>query len=190
MNRLRAKKAEPKAESKLYGLLAKFDRQEDLITAVNRAYEVGYRDFDTYTPYPVEELSHAMRLKSSPLPFLIAAGGAIGAISGMAMQAFATVIDYPLNIGGRPLFSWPAYIPIAFELTILFAALSGVLGLFVLTRLPQPYHPVFNSEDFNQHGSQDAFYLSIEARDPQFNLERTRQFMEGLGSVQVSEIEA
>ena len=190
MNRIRAKKDAPKETPKTYGLLAKFERQEDLIAAVNRAYEAGYRDLDAYTPYPVEELSRALRLKSSPLPYLIAAGGAMGALSGFAMQAYAQAIDYPQNIGGRPMLSWPAYIPITFELTILLAALAGVLGLFVLTRLPQPYHPLFNSEDFNEHGSQDAFYLGIEAKDPKFDLQNTRQFMESLGSPLVSEIEA
>jgi hypothetical protein len=173
-----------------YGLLAKFDTQEALITAANRTYSQGYRKFDAYSPYPVEELANAMHLKSSPLPFVILGGGLLGGIGGFLMMAFATVIDYPVNIGGRPLFSWPAYIPITFELTVLFAALSGVLGLFVATRFPQPYHPVFNSEDFNEHGSRDAFYLSIETSDPLFNPERTRRFLEELGSVQVSEIEA
>lgn len=177
------------AERKLYGLLAKFETQEALVSAVNRAYEAGYRQFDAYSPYPIEDLSHAMRLKPSPLPLVILAGGASGALGGFLMQTFATVIDYPQNIGGRPLFSWPTYIPIAFELTILLAALAGVLGLFFFTRLPMPYHPVFNSEDFNQHASQDGFYLGIEARDPQFDSARTRRLMEDLGSVQVSEIE-
>lgn len=181
---------ENKTSSNLYGLLAKFDTPEELVAATRRAYEVGYRKFDAYTPYPVEGLSQAMHLKPSPIPYLILAGGLIGGISGFGMQAFATVIHYPLNIGGRPLFSWPAYIPITFEMTILLAAVTGFLALFFFARFPQPYHPVFRSEDFNRHASQDAFYLGIEAADPQFNLEKTRQFMEETGSVQVSEIEA
>ena len=177
-------------DQNLFGLLAKFDHQEDLIQAAERTYGAGYRKFDAYSPYPVEELARAMHLKSSPLPFLILAGGLAGGGGAFLMMTFATVIDYPLNIGGRPLFSWPAYIPITFELTVLMAALAGVLGLFAFTRFPQPYHPLFNSEDFNAHGSQDAFYLSIEASDPMFNLERTRRFLEEMGSTQVSEIEA
>jgi hypothetical protein len=176
-------------ERNLYGLLAKFETHEGLVAATNRVYEEGYRHFDAYTPYPIEELDHAMRLKPSLLPYVILAGGIAGAVGGFAMQTFATVIDYPLNIGGRPLFSWPTYIPITFELTILLAALAGIGGLFFFTRFPQPYHPVFNSEDFNQHASQDAFYLGIEARDPQFDPDRTRRLMEDLGSVLVSEIE-
>lgn len=174
---------------KLYGLLAKFENHEELVAAAHQAYEAGYRQFDAYSPYPIEELNHAMRIKPSPLPYFVLAGGVAGAAGGFLMQTYATVIDYPLNIGGRPMFSWPAYIPITFEMTILLAAIAGILGLFYFTRFPQPYHPVFNSEDFNQHASQDAFYLGVEARDPQFDLDRTRQFMEGLGSIQVSEIE-
>ena len=174
----------------LYGLLAKFDNPEDLVRASNRTVEAGYKKFDTYTPYPVEGLARAMRLKPSPLPLLILAGGVLGAIGGFLMQAFATVLDNPYNIGGRPLFSWPAYIPIAFEVTVLSAAVFGFLGLFVMNRLPQPYHPVFNSEDFNEHATQDGFYLDIEANDPKFDIDSTRKFLEDLGSIQVSEIEA
>lgn len=174
----------------LFGLLAKFDNQEDLVAAARRAYDAGYRKFDAYTPYPVEGLSEAMHLKGSILPYIILAGGVVGGLTGFLMQTFATVIDYPLNIGGRPLFSWPSYIPITFEMTILFAAIAGVLGLFVVTRFPQPYHPVFNSEDFNAHASQDGFYLGIEASDPGFNLEQTRSFLQSLGSVLITEIEA
>lgn len=178
-----------KKDRKLYGLLAKFEKHEDLVAASSRVYEAGYRHFDAYSPYPIEELDHAMRLKPSPLPYVILAGGLTGAVAGFLMQAYATVIDYPMNIGGRPLFSWPTYIPITFELTILLAAFAGIGGLFFFTRFPQPYHPVFNSEDFIQHASQDAFYLGVEARDPQFDLDRTRRLMEDLGSVQVTEIE-
>jgi Alternative complex III, ActD subunit len=164
-----------------YGLLAKFNNQEDLITAARRTYETGYRRFDTFSPYPVPELAEAMHLRSSPLPFVILAGGIIGMVGAFFMMTFATVVDYPINIGGRPLFSWPAYIPITFELTVLFASFAGILGMFIVTRFPMPYHPIFNSDDF---------YLSIEASDPMYNLERTRSFLENLGSAQVTEVEA
>jgi hypothetical protein len=173
-----------------YGLLAKFDTLESLLAATRQAYEDGYRKFDAYTPYPVEGLSQAMHLKSSPLPYVILLGGILGAVGGFFMLTYATVVDNRFNIGGRPYFSWPAYIPITFELTILLAALAGILGLFIVTRFPQPYHPVFNSEDFRQHASQDAFYLSIEASDPHYDLERTRQFLQGVGSSLVTEIDA
>lgn len=179
-----------KKQPKLYGLLAKFDTPENLVMAARRVVQAGYRRFDAYAPYPVEELDHAMHLKPSPLPYVILAGGLLGGIGGFFMQTYATVIDLPLNIGGRPLFSWPAYIPVTFELTVLLAAFAGILGLFVVTRFPQPYHPLFRSEDFIEHGSSDSFYLDIEASDPNFTLERTRQFLLDLGALQVSEIEA
>ena len=179
-----------KEKQKLYGLLAKFETQEELIAATKRVSDAGYRQFDTYSPYPIEELSQAMNLKPSPLPYIILAGDFLGVVGGFAMQAFATVMDYPLNIGGRPAFSWPTYIPITFELTILLAATFGVLGLFALTRFPQPYHPVFNSGIFNEHGSQDGFYLDIQVSDPKFKLDETRRFLSELGSSLVSEIEA
>jgi hypothetical protein len=177
-------------ETKPYALLAKFESAEALVSAARQVQEAGYNKFDAYTPFPVEDLPQAMRLKPSPMPWLVLAGGVAGALTGFGMQTFATVIDYPLNIGGRPLFAWPAYIPISFELTILLGALAGVLGLFVLTRLPQPYHPVFNSPDFLEHASQDAFYLEIETSDPQFNADETRRFLEGLSPASVVEIEA
>lgn len=174
----------------LYGLLARFETQEDLVLAAERVYEAGFRRFDTYTPYPVEGLSHAMRLRPSPIPLMVLGGGLAGGVGAFLMQVYATVIDYPMNIGGRPLFSWPAYIPITFEVTILLGALAGVLGLFLLTRFPQPYHPVFRSDDFRAHASQDAFYLSIEARDPEFDLDTTRRMLQDLGSTHVTELEA
>ena len=176
--------------NKLYGLLAKFDTQEQLVAATNRTYEAGYRRFDAYSPYPIEGLGHAMGLRASPIPLIILGGAVAGGLLGFLMQTFATVYDYPYNIGGRPAFSWPLYIPIAFETTILFGALAGVLALFFFTRFPQPYHPVFRSEDFQAHASQDAFYLGIEASDPKFDLERTRSFLQEMGSIQVSELEA
>jgi len=183
-------KSKDQPKRKLYGLLAKFNTQEELITAVERVVQSGYSRFDAYSPYPVDELSQAMRLKPSSLPLVILSGGILGALGGFFMQTYATVVDLPLNIGGRPLFSWPTYIPITFELTVLLGAFFGIGGLFIATRFPQPYHPVFNSEDFTEHGSQDAFYLDIEANDPSFDLERTRLFMQGLGAVMVTEIEA
>jgi hypothetical protein len=174
----------------VYGLLARFDSQEDLLRAASQTYQAGYRKFDAYTPYPVEGLSQVMGLKPSLLPLFMLGGGITGALAGVLMQAYAQVIDYPLNIGGRPLISWPTYIPIAFELTILLAALGGIAGLFLFTRLPQPYHPVFNFEDFIEHGSVDGFYLGIEGSDPKYDPDRTRKFIEGLNPVQLAEVEA
>lgn len=177
-------------EAKLYGLLARFDTPEELTAAADQAYQAGYRKLDTYSPYPIHSLSNAMRLKPSPMPFIILAGALAGAALAFGGQTFASVIDYPLNIGGRPLFSWPAYIPITFELAVLLGAVAGVLALFAFTRFPQPYHPVFRSEDFNAHASIDGFYLSIEADDSQFDLEKTRQFLQEAGSSLITELEA
>lgn len=179
-----------RVDPNLYGLLAKFDSPEALIRASNRAAEAGYEKFDAYSPYPVEGLAHVMRLKPSPLPYLFLIGGVLGGVGAFLMMTFATVVDNPYNAGGRPLFSWPTYIPITFELIVLTAALFGFFGLFLVNRFPQPYHPVFNSDDFNEHASQDSFYLDIEASDPKFDLDDTRKFLEELGSIQVSEIEA
>jgi Protein of unknown function (DUF3341) len=174
----------------IYGLLARFADPEMLVSAAQRAAEAGYRRMDAYTPFPVEGLAEALRLKPSILPYAVLAGGITGGLLGFLMQVYATVVSYPLNIGGRPLNSWLAYIPITFELTVLLAAFGGIIGLLIATRLPQPYHPVFNVEDFQKHGSQDGFYLGIEASDPDFNLTDTRKFLESLGATLVSEIEA
>jgi hypothetical protein len=174
----------------IFGLLARFPDPETLVHAVRQVTEAGYRHMDAYTPFPLEGLADAMRLKPSRLPYAVLAGGIIGGLLGFFMQYFATVINLPLNIGGRPLNSWPAYIPITFELTILLAAFGGVIGLFIVTRFPQPYHPVFNVEDFQKHGSQDGFYLGIEARDPKFDMIETRKFLDSLGAILVSEVEA
>jgi len=178
-----------KETSKIYGLLARFPEPETLLRAARQMTEAGYRRLDAYTPFPVEGLAEVMRWKPSILPFAVLGGGISGGLIGFFMQYFATAIHWPLNIGGKPLNSWPAYIPIAFELTILLAAFGGVLGLFVVARFPQPYHPVFNVEDFRKHGSQDGFYLGIEARDPKFNLAETRKSLEDLGAILVAEIE-
>lgn len=175
---------------KVFGILARFPDPETLVNAAQRATHSGYRNLDAYTPFPVEGLAEALHLKPSKIPLAVLAGGIIGAVSGYFMQFFASVIHMPLNIGGRPLHSWPAFIPITFELTILMAAFGGVIALFVATRFPQPYHPVFNVEDFQKHGSQDGFYLGIEARDPKFDLVQTQKFLESLGAILVSEIEA
>ena len=152
-----------KKQPKLYGLLAKFDTPENLVSAARRVVQAGYRKFDAYTPYPVEELDRAMRLKPSPLPYVILAGGILGRVGGFFMQAYATVVDLPLNIGGRPLFSWPTYIPISFELTILLAAFAGVLGLFAVTRLPVDANGRVSVADFERSLRSDTVFASVMA---------------------------
>lgn len=175
---------------KIFGVLARFPDPETLVSATKHVTQAGFRNLDAYSPFPVEGLSDALRLKPSKIPLAVLAGGIIGGVLGYFMQFYAMVIHLPLNIGGRPLHSWPAFIPITFELTILIAAIGGVIALFIATGFPQPYHPVFNVEDFQKHGSQDGFYLGIEARDPKYDPVQTRDFLENLGATLITEIEA
>lgn len=172
----------------IYGLLAEFRTSEQLLNASKKAYAEGYRQMDAYTPFPVHGLSEAIGFNKTKLPMIVLIGAIVGLIVGFGMQYFASVIHYPLNIGGRPLNSWPSFIPITFELTILFAAFSAVLGMFALNGLPMPYHPVFNVERFAM-ASKDCFFLCIESADPKFDLNVTKTFLHGLQPAEVFEIE-
>ncbi len=174
-----------KKDPKIYGLVAEFDSSEGILAAATRAHAEGYRVMDAYTPFPVHGLCEAVGQKRTRLPLIVLLGGLSGAVGGFSMQYFANVIHYPLNIGGRPHNSWPAFIIPTFEMTILFAALSAVLGMLALNGLPQPYHPLFNVPSFDL-ASRSHFFLCIEHKDPKFNLEATRQFLEGLGARSVS----
>jgi hypothetical protein len=171
----------------LYGLMAEFDSSEMLIQAVDAAREAGYQKMDAYSPHPVEGLAEALGYRPGKLAPIVLAGGVLGAAAGYGMQYYSMVIDYPLNVGGRPLHSWPAFIPITFELTILFAAFAAVLGMFALNGLPQPYHPVFNVPNFEM-ATRSHFFLAIETQDELFDLVETRRFLEETGANVVSEI--
>ncbi len=171
----------------LYGLMAEFAEADGLLAASEKVRDAGYHDFDAYTPFPIDGLGEAVGHKRSPIPILVFAGGLTGALTAFGMMYSSSVIFYPINSGGRPLNSWPAFIPITFELTILFAALTAVVSMFFLNKLPMPYHPVFNVPAF-QRASQDRFFLCIEADDPKFDLAKTRAFLEGLGPEKVSEV--
>jgi hypothetical protein len=165
--------------SGLYGLIAEFEDPNALVAATRRAHDAGYRCMDAYSPYPIEELHEALGAHHTRLPLIVLIGGICGCLGGYLLQYWASTMAYPLNVGGKPLHSWPAFIPITFECTILVAALSAVFGMLALNGLPMPYHPVFNVTRFAL-ASRNRFFLCIEARDPQFDLDETRRFMETL----------
>jgi len=171
----------------IYGLMAKFDSPEAVLAATRSAREAGYKKMEAYTPFPIEELADLLDFKPK-IQYLVFIGGVIGAISGFALQYYASVISYPIIVGGRPFNSWPAFIIVIFELTILFAGLTAVFGTLGLSGFPLPYHSVFNVKDFREV-SRDKFFLCIEARDPRFDLDRTRAFLESLSPEAVTEVQ-
>jgi hypothetical protein len=171
----------------LYGLLAEFDDASALVAAAHRVREEGYTRTDGYSPFPIEELAEALGARHTRLPLLVLIGGLTGCVGGYLLQAWPAVFGYPMNVGGRPDHSWPAFVPVTFELTILAAALTAVLGMLALNGLPMPYHPVFHVERFAL-ATRDRFFLSIEAADPKFDLEATRAFLHSLGPREVTEV--
>jgi len=171
----------------LYGLMAEFDDATTLVAAAHRAHAEGYRRMDAYSPFPIEELHDALGMGQTKLPLIVLIGGLVGCLGGYALQYWVSAIAYPLNIGGKPLHSWPAFIPVTFECTILAAALSCVLGMLALNGLPMPYHPVFNLPRFAL-ASRNRFFLCIESKDPKFDIEATRRFLETLNPREVSTV--
>lgn len=172
----------------LYGVMAEFDNPSDLVAAARDVYDAGYRRINGYSPYPIEELSEAIGFTRTSLPLIVFIGGVIGGLGGFFMQYWIEVINYPIIVGGKPYNSWPAFLPITFECTVLVAAFSAVLGMLVLNKLPQPYHPVFNAPNFAL-ATRDRFFLAVEANDPKFDHDTVVQLLKSLGAQDVTDVE-
>lgn len=174
-------------EPEICGLLVEFEKSEHLIEAIRKARRAGYRRMEAYTPFPVKEVSDSLGFTKTALPMVVLIGGIVGAICGFALQYWVQVIEYPINVGGKPYNSWPSFIIVTFEMTILFAALAAVLGMFALNGLPYPHHPLFNVPAFDR-ASHDRFFLYVLERDPRFDLADTTDFLRGLNPVDVYEV--
>jgi Alternative complex III, ActD subunit len=174
--------------SAIHGLMAEFEDPKALVAAAKRTYAAGYRNIDTFSPYPIEDAWEAIGHHDRRLSFIVLAGGLAGLLTGLGLQEWVHQVAYPVNIAGKPLNSWPQFIPVVFELTILFAALAAVIGMIVLNGLPQPYHPAFNVEAFAR-ASRDRFFLLVESTDPRFDRQTTAEFLKGLNATEVNEVE-
>ncbi len=175
-------------EKKIFGILAEFDTATEMVDAAREIRDAGYKKTDAFSPFPLHEIDEALGIKRSILPFLVLGGGFAGLMTGLSLEIFVHYFEYPLNIGGRPYISLPSFIPPAYELTILFSAFTAVFGMLFLNGLPQPYHPVFNVPRFAL-ASREKFFLLIETKDPQFDYEKTRSFMESLNPQEVFDVE-
>jgi hypothetical protein len=171
----------------IYGLMAEFDNPTDLVVAARKTYEAGYKKIDAYSPFPIEELSEAIGFHHNGVPLVVLVGGILGCISGFALQWWIATISYPVNVGGRPYLSTPAFIVVTFEMTILFAVLAAVFGMLALNGLPMPYHPVFNVPRF-AFATKDRFFLIVFSSDPRYNAIATRDFLESLAPRSISEV--
>lgn len=175
-------------EKKLYGLMAEFDTTTEIVEAAEKVRDAGYTKTDAFSPFPIHEMDEALGIKRSILSFLVFGGGIMGGLAGFGLTFWTHVIEYPIMVAGRPHFSFPAFIPPIFELTILFAAFTAVFGMIILNGLPSPYHPVFNVPRFNL-ASREKFFLLIEADDKQFDYEETKKFMESLNPQEVHNVD-
>jgi hypothetical protein len=168
--------------------MAEFATADELLTAARRTREAGYQKVDAYSPFPIHGMDEALQLPKSPVPLMVLLGALLGTSLGFGLEYWVSVIEYPLMVGGKPFFSWPAFIPVAYETTILLGGLTAAIGMLAINGLPMPYHPVFNVERFSQ-AMIDRFFLCIEATDPRFDREEARKFLEGLHPHQVSDVE-
>jgi len=175
--------------SHIYGVMGEFETAHQLIKAAEKVRDAGYKHMDAYAPFPVEGLSEALGLKRNLVPWITLLGGLGGGLSGFGFEYWVNVISYPMNIGGRPLNSWPAFIPVTFELTILGASICAVFGMLALNQLPRPHHPVFSVPRFAAHASSDRFFLCIEATDPKFSVAEAARFLQGLNAQHVTEVQ-
>ncbi len=176
-----------KPRTPIFGVMAEFETAEEVLQATRRARVAGYRDMDAYTPYPVEGLATELGLPRTRVPFVVLICGLVGAGVGFFMQYWSMAVNYPFNVGGRPPNSWPVFIPITFEVMVLVASLAALFGMLLLNGLPQPHHPVFNVPRFVE-ASGVRFFLCIEATDPKFDREGTRQFLAELRAKEVMEV--
>jgi hypothetical protein len=171
----------------IYGIMAEFDSAQALVDAARKTHQAGYKKIDAYSPFPIEGLAEEIGMHFDEVPLTVLIGGIIGGCTGYLMQYWMSAVDYPLNIGGKPPHSWPAFIVITFEMTILFAGISAVLGMLAFNGLPMPYHPVFNVPRF-AFASKDRFFLIVFSSDKKYNAAETRRFLEALDPRSISEV--
>jgi len=189
MNRPTASKTpESKTQTRAYGLLVEFSEVADVLRAAEQVRDAGYQKWDVHSPIPIHGMDGAMGIRPTILPWIVLGGGLAGVSSALLMQWWMNAVDYPIIISGKPFFSLPANIPIAFELTILFSAVAAVISLFALNGLPRWYHPLLNNARFRRF-STDKFFIVIEAADPRFDKQKTREFLSSLGGQAVELIE-
>jgi hypothetical protein len=168
--------------------MAEFETADALVSAARRAYAEGYRKMDAYSPFPIEALDEAIGIPHTILPWLVFFGGIFGGMAGYGLEYWVSAVNYPIVIGGKPFHSWPNFIPVWFETTVLGASLTAVIGMLGLNGLPQPYHPVFNIEAFRDHAQKDKFYLVVESTDPRFNVQQIKHFFGGVHATNVWEV--
>jgi hypothetical protein len=171
----------------IYGLMAEFDNPQSLVDAAHHTHQAGYQKIDAYSPFPIEGLAESMGFTKNRVPLVVLIGGLIGGLSGYLMQYWISAVSYPINVGGKPYHSWPAFIIVTFEMTILFAGLSAVFGMLALNGLPMPYHPVFNVPRFSS-ASKDRFFLIVFSSDPKYDPAQTRRFLESQGGRFIAEV--